>query len=40
MNTVKHNHVYTIRNADVNRGNFPLGKEIILGEVKAFILGK
>ncbi|AQY42608.1 ABC transporter substrate-binding protein [Bacillus thuringiensis] len=40
MNAVKNNHVYTISNADVNKGYFPLGKEMILDEVTAFILGK
>lgn len=40
MNAVKNNHVFTISNEDVNKGYFPLGKEMILDEVTEFILGK
>ncbi|KPU54201.1 ABC transporter substrate-binding protein [Bacillus wiedmannii] len=40
MNAVKNNHVFTIKNEDVNKGYFPLGKEMILDEVAEFVLGK
>lgn len=40
MNAVKNNHVFTIKNEDVNKGYFPLGKEMILDEVSEFVLGK
>lgn len=40
MNAVKNNHVFTIKNDAVNKGYFPLGKEMILDEVANFVLGK
>ncbi|WP_410984800.1 ABC transporter substrate-binding protein [Bacillus cereus] len=40
MNAVKNNHVFTIKNEDLNKGYFPLGKEMILDEVAEFVLGK
>ncbi|MGH1323799.1 ABC transporter substrate-binding protein [Bacillus pretiosus] len=40
MNAVKNNHVFTIKNEDINKGYFPLGKEMILDEVAEFVLGK
>ncbi|KEK25550.1 ABC transporter substrate-binding protein [Bacillus gaemokensis] len=40
MNAVKNNHVFTIKNEDLNKGYFPLGKEMILDEVADFVLGK
>ena len=39
MNAVKNNHVFTIKNEDLNKGYFPLGKEMILDEVAEFVLG-
>ncbi len=38
MNAVKNNHVFTISNEDLNKGYFPLGKEMILDEVAEFVL--
>ncbi|HFK1475662.1 TPA: ABC transporter substrate-binding protein [Bacillus paranthracis] len=40
MNAVKNNHVFTIKNEELNKGYFPLGKEMILDEVAEFVLGK
>ncbi|MDM5157494.1 ABC transporter substrate-binding protein [Bacillus sp. DX1.1] len=40
MNAVKNNKVFTIKNEDLNKGYFPLGKEMILDEIADFVLGK
>lgn len=40
MNAVKNDHVYTIKNEDLNKGYFPLGKEMILDDVANFVLEK
>lgn len=40
MNAVKNNRVYMIKNEDLNKGYFPLGKEMLLDELSTFILGK
>ena len=40
MNAVKNNRVFTIKNEDLNKGYFPLGKEMVLDEVADFVLGK
>ncbi|MCZ2992350.1 ABC transporter substrate-binding protein, partial [Acinetobacter baumannii] len=37
MNAVKNNHVFTIKNEDLNKGYFPLGKDMILDEVAEFV---